>query len=170
MDKFPYHMLSVPYGEKKSRMKSRGTYLNLKKNNFLIIDFQGGSHVAVWACSSFLFSVLKVHGPIFKNLRFFFFPLKNHHSKDVNFKFQLKWSSHLNLQSNFLLQLLISYYVSLIMVTTTICSHVFVNIYQMESLFNCEIWHGLWEKYELSCDSKISKSSKKVKKDRTGQL
>ena len=103
-----------------------------RKNKFLIIDFQGGSHVAVWACSSFLFSVVKVHRPIFKNLGFFLFPLKNHHSKDVNFKFQWKWSSHLDVRSNFLLQLLISYYVSLIMVTITICSHVFVNIYQME--------------------------------------
>ena len=36
--------------------------------------------------------------------------------------------------------------------------------------FSCEIYHGLWEKYELSCDTKISKSLKKSWKDRTGLL
>ena len=37
--------------------------------------------------------------------------------------------------------------------------HAFTNVFQM--LFSCKICHGLWEKYELSCDSKISKSLKK---------
>ena len=36
----------------------------------------------------------KVHGPIFQNL------VLNHHSKDVNFKFQLKGSSRLDVRSN----------------------------------------------------------------------
>ena len=35
---------------------------------------------------------------------------------------------------------------------------------QTEPFFSCEIFHGLWEKHELSCDTKISKTSKKKKK------
>ena len=38
------------------------------------------------------------------------------------------------------------------------------------TLFSCLICHRLWEKYELSCDSKISKSLKRSWKDRTGLL
>ena len=45
-----------------------------------------------------------------------------------------------------------------------ITKHFFINIFQMEHFSAAEIYHGLWEKYELSCDTKISKSLKKVEK------
>ena len=35
------------------------------------------------------------------------------------------------------------------------------NACQMLQLFICNIWQGLWEKYELSFDTKISKFEKK---------
>ena len=51
--------------------------------------------------------------------------------KDVNFKFQLKWSSRLDLRSNLCIALTyISYCVSFIMVTIT--RQVFTNIFQTE--------------------------------------
>ena len=56
------------------------------------------------------------------------------------------------------------YCVSLI--TVTITRHVFINIFQTEYYFSCKIWHRFWEKYELSSDTKISKSWK----NRTGLL
>ena len=67
-----------------------------------------------------------------KDARFYFtkfsflFHLKNHHSKDVNFKFQLKRSSHLD-EANFVycMELPTSYCVSSIMVTIT--RHIFIN-------------------------------------------
>ena len=60
-----------------------------------------------------------------------------------------------------ILQLPISYCVSLIMVTIT--RHVFTNIFQMEHCSAVEFAMG-YEKNELSCDSKITKSSKKLKR------
>ena len=70
---------------------------------------------------------LKVHGPIFKIK--FSVSLKNHHSKDVNSKFQLKRNYRLDLGKQFcLLQLPIPYCVQAIMVTTT--GHVFINFFQ----------------------------------------
>ena len=40
----------------------------------------------------------------------------------------------------------------------------FINIFQAKHFFSCEICYGLWERYELSCDTKICKSMKKVDK------
>ena len=58
--------------------------------------------------------------------------LKDHHSKDVNLKFQLKRSSRLDVGSNFVYFscLYISGYLSLIMVT--INRQVFINFFQTE--------------------------------------
>ena len=58
----------------------------------------------------------------------FLFHLKNHHSKDAHLKFQLKRSGHLDVRSK--LQLPISYYVSLIMVTIT--RHICIDIFETE--------------------------------------
>ena len=97
----------------------------------------------------------------------FLFHLKNHLSKDVNFKFQLKQSSRLDVQT--ILYIYCScpylYCVSLIMVTIT--RHFILSSTQNIFHLNC---HGLWEKYELSCDSKISKSLKKVEEIRLGSF
>ena len=58
-----------------------------------------------------------------------------------------------------------SYCVSLVSsIMITIIRHVFINIFQTDHFSTCKICHGLWEKYELPCDSKISKSLKKVEK------
>ena len=43
-------------------------------------------------------------------------------------------------------------------------SDTFSLISSKQKLFSREILHWLWEKYELSCDSKISKSWKKIVK------
>ena len=51
-------------------------------------------------CEPLNVSFLKVHGPIFPKFNFIF-DLKDHHTKDVNFKVQLKWSNRLDLVSNF---------------------------------------------------------------------
>ena len=60
--------------------------------------------------------------------------------------------------------------VSLIVVTIT--RHVFINISQTEHFKRWEIFHGLWQKYEVSFDTKISKSliKKKVLKIWRGSL
>ena len=55
----------------------------------------------------------------------------------------------------------------------TITRQVFTNIFQMEHFSAVKFAMGYEKKYELSCDSKISKSLKKKKKkkswkDRTG--
>ena len=87
----------------------------------------------------------------------FLFNLKNHNSKDVNFKFQLKRSSRLDVRSNFvyIADAYILYYVSLITVTLT--RHVFTNIFKTARFSPVTFAMG----YELSCDSKISKILKK---------
>ena len=65
-----------------------------------------------------------------------------------------------------ILQLPISYCVSLIMVTIT--RHVFINFFQREHFSAVKFAMGYEKKYDLSCDSKISKSLKKKGwKDRT---
>ena len=73
----------------------------------------------------------------FKGARSYFlkfsslFHLKNHHSKGVNLKFQLKRSSRLDERSNFVyLMLPISYCISIIIITIT--WQVFINIFQTE--------------------------------------
>ena len=49
------------------------------------------------------------------------------------------------------------------MATTT--RHIFINnIFQTELFLAVKFAMGLWEKYELSCDTKPSKSLKKVAK------
>ena len=95
-------------------------------------------------------SMLKVHGPIFQNLVFHFI------SRIIITK--------MDVRSKFVLQLPISYSVSLIMVT--ISSHIFITV-PNGTLFSCEICHRLWEKYELSCDINCQKVEKNWK-DRTG--
>ena len=86
------------------------------------------------------------------------FHLKNHHSKDVNFKFQLKRSSHLDVRINC---------VYIVVAYILLCNYGYHNQtcfpYNLlnGTLFSCKICHGLRGKYELSCDSKISKSLKK---------
>ena len=50
------------------------------------------------------------------------------------------------------LQLPISYCVSLIIVR--LIRHIFINIFKKETLFNCEILCGSWEKIKLSCSTK----------------
>ena len=67
-----------------------------------------------------------------------------------------------------ILQLPVPYGVSLIIVTIT--RHVFINIFQTEYFSAVKYCHGLWEKYELSCDTKISKSLKKVEKIELGSF
>ena len=88
------------------------------------------------------------------------FYLKNHHSKDVNFKFQLKRSSRLDIRSNFfILQLPISYCVSLIMVTIT--RQVFTNIFQMEHFSAVKFAMDYEKNMSSLVIPKISKSLKK---------
>ena len=54
------------------------------------------------------------------------------------------------------------------MVMVTITSHFFINIFQMEHYFSRKIRQVLWDKHQLSCDTKISKSlDKKSWKNRT---
>ena len=51
---------------------------------------------------------------------------------------------------------------SVIMVTIT--RHVFINIFQTEHFSAVKFYMGyLWEKYELPCDTKISKKFEKKK-------
>ena len=60
-----------------------------------------------------------------------------------------------------------------LLLTVTITSHIFINIFQTEHLWAIKFAMGLWEKYELSCDTKILKLKKKKKKswwNRTGLL
>ena len=80
---------------------------------------------------------LKVHGPIFQNLSVLFH--LNYLFKDVNFKFQLKRSSCLDVLQFCILQLPISYCVSLIMVTIT--RHIFINIFERKTF---QLWNLLW--------------------------
>ena len=95
-----------------------------------------------------------IHQPLIwtlKNARSYFskfnflFHLKNHHSKDINFKSQLKRSGCLDVQFC-ILQLPISYCVSLIIVTIT--RHVFINIFQTE--------HFLAVKFSVGYDKNMS--------------
>ena len=105
---------------------------------------------------------LKVHSPIFQNLDFWFH-LKNHHSKDINWKFQLKSVKPFGCTTVILF--IAVAYILLCKLNygyhNQACFHWFL---WNGTLFSREILHGLWEKYELSCDAKISKSLKKVEK------
>ena len=42
----------------------------------------------------------------------------------------------------------------------TVTRHVCTRIFQIEHFFSCEICSGISEKYEVSCDTKASKSLK----------
>ena len=71
---------------------------NFNNERFVSIE-EGGTHVRHCICLLIYshYTALKVHGTIFQNLVFCFrFHLKNHHSKDVNWKIWLKWSSRGN--------------------------------------------------------------------------
>ena len=100
----------------------------------------------------------------------FMFHLKNHHSKDVNLKFQLKWSCCLDVRSNFVyLQLCISYCVSLIMVTIT--RHIFINIFETEHFSAVKFDMGYEKNMNFLVIAKYPKVKKKKSwKDRTGLL
>ena len=52
----------------------------------------------------------------------------------------------------------------------TITGQIFINIFQTERFSAVKFVIGLWEKYELSCDTKITKSLKKVEKIGLGTL
>ena len=68
-----------------------------------------------------------------------------------------------------ILQLPISYCVSLVMVTIT--RHIFINIFQMEHFFNSEICHGVTrKKMSFLVISKSPKVWKKVEKIRLGSF
>ena len=87
---------------------------------------------------------------------------KNHHSRDVDLKFQLKGSSCLDVRNNFkycsCLYLLFFYIVILVTITTGY-KVTFSLISWKGNLFRCKICHGLWES-ELSYDTEISESLK----------
>ena len=84
----------------------------------------------------------------------FLFHLKNHHFKVINLKFELKWSSRLDIKNNFCdLQLPNSYCISIIGYHNKTSLHQFLS---NGTYFSRKIWHGLWEKYDLSSDTKIS--------------
>ena len=51
-----------------------------------------------------------------------------------------------------------------------ITRHIFIDFFQTKHFSAVKFYMGLWEKYELSCDTKISKSLEKSWKDRTGLL
>ena len=85
----------------------------------------------------------------------FLFHLKNHYSKDVNFKFQLKQSSRLEIRSNFVYCSCLYLTVSLIMVTIT--SHVFINIFQTEHFLAVNIAMGYEKNNYLLLENAISK-------------
>ena len=85
--------------------------------------------------------------------------MKNHHSKDVKFKFQLKRSCCLDVRSNFV-QLPISYCVRLIMVTIT--GQVFINISQTE--------HFSTVKFEKNMSFLVIAKSYKVEKTELGSF
>ena len=58
----------------------------------------------IWLMYQLIIRLLKMHGPFFFFFFFKFslwFHLKNHNSKDVNFKFQLKLSCRLDARSNY---------------------------------------------------------------------
>ena len=90
-------------------------------------------HNSVWFCS-FLWSKWVKGVGSYSSKLCFLFHLKNHHSqRSVNFKFQLKQSSHLDVWCNFVYYSClgpISYYVNLIIVTIT--RHIFISIFQTE--------------------------------------
>ena len=68
------------------------------------------------------------------------FHLKDHCSKDVNLKSQLKWSSHFGVRSSFVYCSSLSYWVSLIMVTIT--RHIFIDIFSKWN--NFQPWNLSW--------------------------
>ena len=91
----------------------------------------------------------------------FLLHLKNHHSKHVNLKFCLKWSSSLDVQSIFVY---ISYCVSVILVIIT--KHPFIHIFQITPQLKKKKKNsmGYQKSMSFSCDTKIYKSLKKKKK------
>ena len=80
--------------------------------------------------------LMKIVSFIFKGARSYFlqfnfiFYSKDHHTKDVNLKFQLNWSNRLYVVSNNFVYCtcLYNYYVSFIMHVVTITRHFFINI------------------------------------------
>ena len=65
-------------------------------------------------------------------------------------------------EANCMLQLPISYCVSLVMITIT--RYIFINILQMECFSAVKFATSNEKNFELSCDTKISESLKKKKK------
>ena len=93
----------------------------------------------------------------------FLFHLKNHHFKDVNWEFQLKWSSHLDARSRFVYCSCQYFYcVSLIMVTIT--RHIFINIFQMEHFSAVKFAMGYEKNMSYHVISKSPKVWKSVEK------
>ena len=91
---------------------------------------------------------LKVNGPNFQRIVFCFI-LRNQLSlQRCKFKISVETVKPFGWTKQFcIFQWQISYCVSFIMATIT--RHIFINIFENGTLFNCEICHGLWEKYEL---------------------
>ena len=78
---------------------------------------------------------LKVHGHYFSKFSFLLH-LKDHHSKDVNFKFHLKQSSRLHIRSNFVYcRTLPKSYICVSLIMVTITRHVFINTYVTQVFF-----------------------------------
>ena len=98
----------------------------------------------------------------------FLFHLKNHHSKDVNFKFQLKQLSGLGVRCNFVYCCLYLICVSLIMVT--IIRHIFINIFQTENFLAVKFSMGYEKSMSFLVIAKSPKVWKKKVKDRTRLL
>ena len=95
--------------------------------------------------------------------------LKNHHSKDVNSKFEFKWSSRMDVRSSFLIcSCLLSYCVSLIMVTIT--GHFFIDILQTEHISAVKFDTGYEKNMSVLLMPKSLKVLKFFWKDRTELL
>ena len=88
---------------------------------------------------------------------------KHNHSRDLNFKFQLNWSNHSDVRSNFVCRSYLNTLLcsSLIMVPVTIVGHVFNNIFQTEYISAVKFLTG----YKKTVDFIfIWKSQKRLKK------
>ena len=94
----------------------------------------------------------------------FLLDVKNHHSKDVNFKFQLKRLSHLDVQRNFVYWYCSClFYILLCNLNYGYYTQAGYHAYLPNGMISsCGICHGLWEKLSFFCDTKISKMLKKI--------
>ena len=95
----------------------------------------------------------------------FLFYLKNHHFKDVISNFS--WNGQAVPMYEAILCIAVSYILLCKLnhgYHNQTCFHHYL---PNRMLFSHEIWHGQWEKYDLPCDTKISKCLKKSWKDRT---